>query len=53
VIGQSLCPECFDYGSAVLFNGSVAALWDRTVQATAASSPPAEPAAAQGTLMLV
>ncbi len=32
-IGQPLCPDCFDYTSAVLFNASVPALWDQTAQA--------------------
>ena len=33
LIGQPLCPDCFDYASAVLFNASVPALWDQTAQA--------------------
>jgi hypothetical protein len=32
-IGQPLCPGCFDYASAVLFNAAVPALWDQTAQA--------------------
>ncbi len=31
-IGQPLCPGCFDYPAAVLFNASVPALWDQTAQ---------------------
>ena len=34
LIGQPLCGDCFGYNSAVLFNASVPALWDQTVQAT-------------------
>jgi hypothetical protein len=32
-IGQPLCPDCFDYPSAVLFNASVPALWNQTARA--------------------
>jgi hypothetical protein len=35
-IGQPLCPECFDYAGAVLFNASVPGLWDQQVQAVRA-----------------
>ena len=31
VLGQALCPACYDYESAVLFNTSVSELWRRTV----------------------
>ena len=30
-LGQALCPRCYDYESAVLFNASVSELWRRTV----------------------
>lgn len=30
VIGQPLCPDCFDYAGAVLWNAHVGALWSRT-----------------------
>jgi hypothetical protein len=36
-IGQPLCPECFDYAGAVLFNASVPELWDQQVQAVRGS----------------
>jgi hypothetical protein len=29
-IGQSLCPQCYDYEGAVLFNAGVSELWRRT-----------------------
>jgi hypothetical protein len=31
VVGQALCPRCYDYEGAVLFNASVSELWRRTV----------------------
>jgi hypothetical protein len=30
VLGQALCPDCYDYDGAVLFNASVSELWRRT-----------------------
>lgn len=33
-LGQPLCPECFDYQAAVLFNACVTALWQNTVLLT-------------------
>lgn len=30
VLGEPLCPECFDYRDAVLWNAHVPALWERT-----------------------
>jgi hypothetical protein len=30
-LGQPLCPECFDYEAAVLWNAHVPALWRRTI----------------------
>ena len=30
VVGEPLCPECFDYPGAVLWNAHVARLWERT-----------------------
>ena len=30
VVGEPLCPECFDYPGAVLWNAHVSALWART-----------------------
>jgi hypothetical protein len=30
VLGQALCPACYDYDAAVLFNASVSELWRRT-----------------------
>ena len=30
VVGEPLCPECFDYRGAVLWNAHVSALWART-----------------------
>jgi hypothetical protein len=30
VLGDPLCPECFDYGGAVLWNAQVSRLWERT-----------------------
>jgi hypothetical protein len=35
-IGTPFCSGCFDYAGAVLFNASVPALWDQTVQAVRA-----------------
>ena len=32
VIGEPLCPECFDYVGAVLWNAHVGRLWKRTAQ---------------------
>lgn len=31
LLGEALCPECYDFASAVLFNASVSELWRRTV----------------------
>ena len=31
VVGEPLCPECFDYLGAVLWNAHVSALWARTM----------------------
>jgi hypothetical protein len=30
LLGQALCPDCYDYAAAVLFNASVSELWRRT-----------------------
>jgi hypothetical protein len=30
LLGQALCPSCYDYDAAVLFNASVSELWRRT-----------------------
>ena len=30
VLGEALCPSCYDYDAAVLFNASVSELWRRT-----------------------
>lgn len=30
VVGQPLCPDCFDYAGAVLWNAHVGVLWSRT-----------------------
>jgi hypothetical protein len=30
LVGQALCPECYDYEGAVLFNAGVSELWRRT-----------------------
>ncbi|HXQ44652.1 MAG TPA: replication initiator [Acidimicrobiales bacterium] len=30
LLGQALCPACYDYDAAVLFNASVSELWRRT-----------------------
>jgi hypothetical protein len=30
LVGQALCPSCYDYDAAVLFNASVSELWRRT-----------------------
>lgn len=32
VVGEPLCPACYDYPGAVLWNASVGALWDRFVR---------------------
>lgn len=34
LLGQALCPGCFDYYSAVLFNAHITALWQNTVLRT-------------------
>src|SRR5690348_1054419 len=31
VLGQPLCPQCFDYTAAILWNAHASALWNRTV----------------------
>ena len=31
MVGEPLCPECFDYPGAVLWNAHVSALWARTI----------------------
>ena len=31
MVGEPLCPECFDYRGAVLWNAHVSALWARTI----------------------
>ena len=47
-IGQPLCPGCFDYPAAVLFNASVPALWDQTATSPApARGHPRQPAPRQ------
>ncbi len=35
LIGSPLCPECYQYADAVLWNASVGRLWDRAVNKTA------------------
>jgi hypothetical protein len=30
-IGQALCPDCYDYGGAALWNANLGALWRRTI----------------------
>lgn len=35
LIGVPLCPDCYDYAGAVLWNASVGRLWDRAVTYTA------------------
>ena len=32
ILGSPLCPACFDYDGAVLWNAQVARLWNRTIQ---------------------
>ncbi|WP_054568866.1 replication initiator [Frankia sp. R43] len=34
LLGQALCPECFDYPAAVVWNACVSRLWKRTVDLT-------------------
>jgi len=39
VIGQALCPDCYDYQGAVLFNAGLSELWRRTTDADHGNSP--------------
>ncbi|OHV34494.1 plasmid replication initiator protein [Parafrankia soli] len=34
LLGQAICPECFDYPAAVVWNACVSRLWKRTVDLT-------------------
>jgi len=34
LLGQPICPRCFDYSAAVLWNAHVAVLWQRTAKRT-------------------